>query len=236
MIQHEIKKNQSMIIWLAICPLIDLCPIASLYAERDRYCRHCDFLWFCKLTPSGLKAVLLRLVLIFQKEISTMKLPIKCSQNCFTFTAFRKIDKFYCKRFFFVGYIGSLLEHWLVKKQTMWNTTCRLLSETRTAGFEVIKLECIFKLKIKHNDWLLVGSCPQAANHCALFWVWDCAQIYNIGAWLFWLLYPRICVCIFVCLRWLICGLLLWYFLIIINPRTTQNIQMLPIMIDINCK
>ena len=25
------------------------------------------------------------------------------------------------------------------------------------------------KLKIKRNDWLLVDTCPQAANHCALF-------------------------------------------------------------------
>ena len=36
-------------------------------------------------------------------------------------------------------------------------------------GFEVIKLEFIIRLKIKHNDWLVVDTCPQAANHCALF-------------------------------------------------------------------
>ena len=24
-------------------------------------------------------------------------------------------------------------------------------------------------LKIKRNDWLLADTCPQAANHCALF-------------------------------------------------------------------
>ena len=36
-------------------------------------------------------------------------------------------------------------------------------------GLEVIKLEFILKLKIKHNDWLLVDTCPQATNHCALF-------------------------------------------------------------------
>ena len=34
-------------------------------------------------------------------------------------------------------------------------------------GFEVIKLEFILRLKIKRNDWLLVDTCPQAANHCA---------------------------------------------------------------------
>ena len=31
------------------------------------------------------------------------------------------------------------------------------------------KLEHSLKLKMKHNDWLLVDTCPQAANHCALF-------------------------------------------------------------------
>ena len=36
-------------------------------------------------------------------------------------------------------------------------------------GLEVIKLEYRLKLKIKHNDWLLADTCPQAANHCALF-------------------------------------------------------------------
>ena len=36
-------------------------------------------------------------------------------------------------------------------------------------GLEVIKLEFILRLKIKRNDWLLADTCPQAANHCALF-------------------------------------------------------------------
>ena len=39
-------------------------------------------------------------------------------------------------------------------------------------SLEVIKLELILKLRIKRND-----TGPQAANHCALFWVWDCTQI-----------------------------------------------------------
>ena len=34
---------------------------------------------------------------------------------------------------------------------------------------EVIDLEFIIKLKIKRNDWLLADTCPQAANHRALF-------------------------------------------------------------------
>ena len=36
---------------------------------------------------------------------------------------------------------------------------------------EVIKLEYSLKLKIKRNDWLLADTCPQAANHLALFLV-----------------------------------------------------------------
>ena len=41
--------------------------------------------------------------------------------------------------------------------------------ERAAAGPEVIKLEFILRLKIKHNDWLLADTCPQVANHCALF-------------------------------------------------------------------
>ena len=36
-------------------------------------------------------------------------------------------------------------------------------------GLEVIKLKYSLRLKIKRNDWLLADTCPQAANHCALF-------------------------------------------------------------------
>ena len=38
-----------------------------------------------------------------------------------------------------------------------------------TSGLEVIKLEYSLRLKIKRNDWLLVDTCPQATNHCDLF-------------------------------------------------------------------
>ena len=37
------------------------------------------------------------------------------------------------------------------------------------SGLEVIKLEYSLRLKIKRNDWLLADTCPQAANHYALF-------------------------------------------------------------------
>ena len=42
-------------------------------------------------------------------------------------------------------------------------------SPDTSSGLEVIKLEFILRLKIKRNDWLLVDTCLQAANHCALF-------------------------------------------------------------------
>ena len=42
-------------------------------------------------------------------------------------------------------------------------------AQGRQAWLEVIKLEFILRLKIKLNDWLLVGTCSQAANHSALF-------------------------------------------------------------------
>ena len=44
-------------------------------------------------------------------------------------------------------------------------------------GLEVIKLEYSLKLIIKHNDWLLSNTCPQAANHYSLFWVWEWTQV-----------------------------------------------------------
>ena len=33
-------------------------------------------------------------------------------------------------------------------------------------NLKVIKLEFVLILKIKRNGWLLVDTCPQAANHC----------------------------------------------------------------------
>ena len=44
-----------------------------------------------------------------------------------------------------------------------------LRTQLISSGLEAIKLEFILKLKIKRNDWLLVDTCQQAANHCALF-------------------------------------------------------------------
>ena len=44
-------------------------------------------------------------------------------------------------------------------------------SHETKSGPDDIKLDFIFKLVIKRNGWLLVDTCPQTANHCALFLV-----------------------------------------------------------------
>ena len=48
-------------------------------------------------------------------------------------------------------------------------TMGKCLMQQMRPGPEVIKLEYNLKLKIKRNDWLLADTCPQAANHFALF-------------------------------------------------------------------
>ena len=45
-------------------------------------------------------------------------------------------------------------------------------------GIEVIKLEYSLRLKIKSNVWLLADTCPQAANHCALY-----SRSYSLAFW-----------------------------------------------------
>ena len=60
-----------------------------------------------------------------------------------------------------------------MKKQRGWFHTCK-------PGLEVIELEFILRLKIKHNDWLLVDTCPQAANHYALFESETVLKFYNL--------------------------------------------------------
>ena len=46
----------------------------------------------------------------------------------------------------------------------------------------LIKLKCSLRLKIKRNDWLLADTCPQAANHCALFESENELKFYNLKA------------------------------------------------------
>ena len=45
----------------------------------------------------------------------------------------------------------------------------QVVGDIRRSVLEVIKLEYSLKLKIKRNGWLFADTCPQAANHCALF-------------------------------------------------------------------
>ena len=56
----------------------------------------------------------------------------------------------------------------LVAMKTQSQKVCHWSSLQQGQGPEVIKFEFILKLKIKHGDWLLVDTCPQAANHWAL--------------------------------------------------------------------
>ena len=59
------------------------------------------------------------------------------------------------------------------RQKRKWDSYGPRRQKTSHRGFkpgpEVIKLEYSLRRKIKHNDWLLVDTCPQAANHCALF-------------------------------------------------------------------
>ena len=38
-----------------------------------------------------------------------------------------------------------------------------------TILYTIVNLVNSLRLEIKRNDWLLADTCPQAANHCALF-------------------------------------------------------------------
>ena len=63
-------------------------------------------------------------------------------------------------------YQNKLCVHLFIRYEFMWKTTM-WFDKIRP---EVINLEIILRLKIKRNDWL-ADTCPQAANHCALFWL-----------------------------------------------------------------
>ena len=77
----------------------------------------------------------------------------------------------------------------LLKKQSDHSRSCLLFRQAvclfqpwwptfyLQSGLKVIKLEYSLKLKIKHNDLLLVDACPEATNHFALFWVWEWTQV-----------------------------------------------------------
>ena len=55
------------------------------------------------------------------------------------------------------------------KKAPQMLQLAEFFSRNKGPGLEVIKLEFILKLRVKRYDWLLVDTCPQAANHYALF-------------------------------------------------------------------
>ena len=49
----------------------------------------------------------------------------------------------------------------------------RLTGKDRTSWPRGNKTWVHSQTQIKLNDWLLADPCPQSANHCALFWVWE---------------------------------------------------------------
>ena len=61
----------------------------------------------------------------------------------------------------------------LVAKPTIYSQTDEVPGQLDSCagapGLDVIKLEYKLRLKIKRNEWLLADTCPQTANHCALF-------------------------------------------------------------------
>ena len=65
------------------------------------------------------------------------------------------------------GKYWNLSFHASVSELTGLNLT---MPQTKTTGLKVIKLEYTLRLKIKRNDW-------HAANHCALFWIWEWTQV-----------------------------------------------------------
>ena len=66
---------------------------------------------------------------------------------------------------------------WRMDSHSQNSAHLQIVQYLKTPGLEVKKLEYSLKLKIKRSDWLLVDTCPQAANHSALFWVWEWTQI-----------------------------------------------------------
>ena len=55
-----------------------------------------------------------------------------------------------------------------------------------TSGLEIINFDYSLKLKIQRNYWLLADTCPQAANHCALFCLYShmyASSESNFSAW-----------------------------------------------------
>ena len=123
----------------------------------------------------------------FLDNEQTNLLPWEILSNFWKKYMFLKKSCLLKNRWFFKSkHIGLLLPKFFFY---FWMSCYKMSSETFCGcslafkpGLEVIKLEysVSLKLKIKCNDWLLTDTCdtcPQAANHCALFWVWEWTQV-----------------------------------------------------------
>ena len=60
-------------------------------------------------------------------------------------------------------------ENFKISRGTLWSSTSEAFQISCGTWPRGYKLENSLKLKIKRNDLLLADTCPQAANHCALF-------------------------------------------------------------------
>ena len=72
----------------------------------------------------------------------------------------------------------SIMENVHLISRTLLNSGLNV----KNPGLEVIKLEYILRLKIKHNDWLLADTCPQSANHSPFFESENVLKLYNLEA------------------------------------------------------
>ena len=55
--------------------------------------------------------------------------------------------------------------------------------------------EVRLRLKIKHNDWLLADTCPQAANYVLYFESENELKFYNSTAWYMYINYFNVLFC-----------------------------------------
>ena len=88
-----------------------------------------------------------------------------CLYGFLIFTFFLTFKSWYLSKFQLKRLIGWVFLQVGMKCETKIHVI------SYSPGLEVIKVEYSLSLKIKHIDWLLVDTCPQAANHCTLFMI-----------------------------------------------------------------
>ena len=70
-----------------------------------------------------------------------------------------------------------------IKSTLKWRAGRRSTAATQSQSPAIVKAMFLksyplqSQTKKKRNDLLLADTCPQAANHFALFWVWEWTQV-----------------------------------------------------------